>query len=320
MAGLPLLFLISYGWAKLSIIPKRKNRVPIRPRSRMSKNIFYVYYLRRPDKEDPLWPGADQPFYVGKGKNGQVNYHRKEAKKLLLCESKLNKNTIKIKMIHKLWKQGLDFTEEIILGGLTEKEAFDLEIEAILVYGRIDLGTGCLTNMTSGGEGVSGPSEEARQKIRENSKGNKVWLGRNHTEETKQKIRDNQMGRIPTEETRRRMTESHLGKKQPQETIEKRRVTMIGHLTTDEAKRKIGEANRGKRRTEEERQKMRDAKIGFVPWNKGRKDVYSIEALQKMSIAKTGKPSPRKGVPHTEDTKQKISDSLLKRSKTGEFV
>jgi len=30
---------------------------------------FYVYYLRRPDREDPLEPGRACPFYIGKGCN-----------------------------------------------------------------------------------------------------------------------------------------------------------------------------------------------------------------------------------------------------------
>ena len=41
---------------------------------------FYIYFLRRPDKEDSLEPGRACPFYVGKGSNGRVNEHLKEAK------------------------------------------------------------------------------------------------------------------------------------------------------------------------------------------------------------------------------------------------
>ena len=50
--------------------------------------------------------------------------------------------------------------------GLPEETAFDYEQRLILTYGRKDLGTGLLRNMTNGGEGVAGwvPDEEWRKK------------------------------------------------------------------------------------------------------------------------------------------------------------
>jgi hypothetical protein len=50
--------------------------------------------------------------------------------------------------------------------GLSEKTAFTYEQKLILTYGRKDLGTGLLRNMTNGGEGVAGwiPDEEWRKK------------------------------------------------------------------------------------------------------------------------------------------------------------
>ena len=51
--------------------------------------------------------------------------------------------------------------------GLTEQEAFNLERFLIALYGRLDLETGTLTNLTDGGEGSSGyvPTEETRAKM-----------------------------------------------------------------------------------------------------------------------------------------------------------
>lgn len=57
--------------------------------------------------------------------------------------------------------------------GLSEQTAFDYEEKLILFYGRKDLGTGLLRNMTNGGEGVSGwiPDAEWRTKKRESMLG-----------------------------------------------------------------------------------------------------------------------------------------------------
>jgi len=46
-------------------------------------------------------------------------------------------------------------------------------------------------------------------------------------------------------------------------------------------------------------------------WNKGRKNVYSQETLKKMSKAKLGKPSHRKGESLSKTTKNKIRITKL---------
>jgi hypothetical protein len=63
----------------------------------------------------------------------------------------------------------------ILKQNLTEAEAFRHEVYMIAVYGRKDLGTGILHNRTNGGEGGSGRivSEETRRKLSESTKGEK---------------------------------------------------------------------------------------------------------------------------------------------------
>jgi len=68
--------------------------------------------------------------------------------------------------------------------GLTEDEAFSLEKYYIAFYGRVDLNTGILRNLTDGGEGSAGvrPSQETRAKIGIASRGRKF------TQEHKDKL------------------------------------------------------------------------------------------------------------------------------------
>jgi hypothetical protein len=64
----------------------------------------------------------------------------------------------------------------ILKENLTEKEAFKHEVYMIAVFGRKDLGTGILRNMTNGGDGTSGLiiSDETKRKMSESGK-NKVF-------------------------------------------------------------------------------------------------------------------------------------------------
>lgn len=52
-------------------------------------------------------------------------------------------------------------------------------------------------------------------------------------------------------------------------------------------------------------------KDGFTPWNKGKKGVYTPEILAKLSSSQIARfkrmPTPNKGIPHTQETKRKMS-------------
>lgn len=118
-------------------------------------NIYYVYaYLREE---------GGNPFYIGMGKGDRLFDHLKEAKKDLNSKSGQHK----LNTIRKLLKEGKEPLIKIIQNNLSRKEAADLEIKLISVYGRQDLGTGILTNQTNGGDGNRGWSNEERQKVRD---------------------------------------------------------------------------------------------------------------------------------------------------------
>lgn len=90
----------------------------------------------------------------------------------------------------------------ILHENLDEKTALLYEEKLILFYGRKDLGTGLLHNMTNGGDGVSGwiPSKEWREKKSNSMKGeNNPFYGRKHTKETKDLISAKNKGKFSGE-------------------------------------------------------------------------------------------------------------------------
>ena len=114
---------------------------------------FHIYILRRPD---------GTPFYVGKGGRFRARIARHEAQARTLKRSR------KLSIIRGIWRAGCSVQYEVSSFHQEEREAFAEEIRLIASFGRIDTGTGILTNRTDGGDGPSGYShtESAKQKMR----------------------------------------------------------------------------------------------------------------------------------------------------------
>jgi hypothetical protein len=106
-----------------------------------SERRFYTYAYLREDRT---------PYYIGKG----------SGKRAFENEGRTCKRPPKERIL--LLKQNL-----------TEEEAFRHEIYMIAIFGRKDLGTGILRNLTAGGDGVSGyiVTEKRRKQISETTRG-----------------------------------------------------------------------------------------------------------------------------------------------------
>lgn len=217
-------------------------------------NNYYTYAYLRKDKT---------PYYIGKGKGNRIySTHRKV---------KLPKDKSRIIFL----KQNL-----------TEDEAFRHETYMISLFGRKDLGTGILRNLTDGGEGASGAviSEETKRKLREARK------SRIFSEETRKKI--SEAGKNRSEECRKKLSESSKGN-----------TNALGVIRSEETKKKISKAHKGKTLSEETKHKISNSLKGHIPWNKGKRcKSHSKEVKEKISESLRGKKN-------SEEHNRKISQS-----------
>ena len=144
------------------------------------------YYVYLHVKEDD-----GTVFYVGKGT------------KLRWCVS--NSRTLHWK--NTASKHGVIC--HIVAHNLTAEEALILEKKLIASYGRQDQKTGCLVNLTDGGDGVVNYvwTEEHRKKISE------AGMGRKHTDEFKQMVSKLHTGKVLSEETKAKISAKRKGTK-----------------------------------------------------------------------------------------------------------
>lgn len=231
---------------------------------------YYVYLYLKPD---------GTPFYVGKGREDRWKFHLAEAQK----KTTKDKNKLKINTIKKIVKQGKEPIVKFVDINISEEQAFELECFLINEIGRVDLGTGTLTNLTNGGEGTSGHkhTEESKQKIGESVKGvpkpesqkqalSELLLSGNHpifSDAARAKNRGGNhwaYGLVGSEHP-------SFGRKDTPEMIEAKRVRMLG--------RKMGVC------TEERRENIRKATTGVKKSN-----------TEKMKKPKRKSPCPRCGM------------------------
>ena len=172
-------------------------------------NMINKYYLYRHIKPN------GETFYIGISSNLKRPYEKKA-------------RTI-------LWKRIVNkygYEVQILKQDLSKEEACELEELLISWYGRIDIKTGILCNMTDGGEGVLNKSLETKQKISEAQKGEK-----NHRWGIKGELNP-QFGKPRSKEAIEKMKANHpdfSGKNNPN----------YGKKHSKETKDKIALAQRG---------------------------------------------------------------------------
>lgn len=139
---------------------------------------------------------------------------------------------------------------EIIHEGLTWEEACEYEVKYIKEFGRRDLGTGPLVNMTDGADGKVGYkfSEESKKKIGESNKGKLVgeknpFFGKKHPPELIAQIEETKKKNpwIPTPEQKEKWASQMRGRKIHDDDSKKRIVENMPHRRPIDVWKQTGE-------------------------------------------------------------------------------
>lgn len=231
----------------------------------------YVYTWTRPD--------TGEVFYVGLGRGNRD------------VTPKIH-NTVFMRIVAKLKRDGLNAVVERIADHLSVDEARALEISEIARIGRKHLGTGPLANLNAGGEGGADPSEETRQKISAAQRGGKHSL-----------------------EARARIRAANLGKVRSAETCERIGAAKRGVVHDPKTRAKIGDALRGKPLSVETRARMCEAQSNRSP-----------KTCAKISAALTGKPksdehkAKMRGIPKSSEHRAKLSASKVGKKPSADHM
>ncbi len=188
-----------------------------------------------------------QPFYIGISTNDKRAYSTRDRSKF--------------------WKRIVDkcgFEVEILFDNISYEMAIRKEIEFILLYGRKDLKSGILCNMTNGGEGLCGykfPDERKKYLSKKYSGELNPFYGKKHSPETIDKFK--YIAKNRTEETYKKISISNSNKIMPKETKLKISLATIGEKNhfygkkhSEETKLKISEMCKGRTRGEDIKHKM----------------------------------------------------------------
>ena len=165
---------------------------------------------------------------------------------------------------------------------------------------------------------------------------NKKWLNTSafpqiiHTQETKNKISKTKKGKSPA--WNKGIPHTKLQKKK----LKERHKGFRGRKHSNKTKKKISNLKKGIKFSQKHLTNLSKSHIGQIPWNKGKKGIYSKTTLKKISNAAKGREpwhkgktgvykkkqlkkmsermrgnTLRKGSTHTKEAKLKISNSKI---------
>jgi hypothetical protein len=184
----------------------------------MITSVFYVYEHWRLDR--------DECFYVGKGKGIRAYKMR-------------DRNAHHRAIMAKLSREGSGMEVRMVATGLTEDEAFALEVERIAFWREAGAD---LANRTDGGDGVSGlkMSDEAKAKMAA------AKLGTKQSPETIAKRIAPLVGRKQPRHAVEICAEKRRGKALSEEHKAKLSAAHMGKTVSDAARASLSAANKGK--------------------------------------------------------------------------
>jgi hypothetical protein len=237
---------------------------------------FYVYIYRDPRPRKKL-----APIYIGKGiaARRRADFHWNGT----------SKNTLFARILGKCRDLGLEPIIEIVAWFDDESAAFDLEIALIKKFGRRNLGLGPLTNLTDGGEGVSGQVFSAEHRAKMSA----ARLGKKLPDDQREKMIAGIRKKFADPEYKARWMETIQAANQTPEAREKQSIAMRVSTACLANLAALAKANLGSKRSPEIRAKMTAAQF---------KRFESLDERKKIGAAKAG-------TTHTAETKAKISAS-----------
>lgn len=210
--------------------------------------MAYVYRHIRLDK--------NEPFYIGIGSDSDDKYTR--------AYSKRRRN--------KIWESIVSRSEynvEILLDGITWEEACEKEKEFISLYGRIDLKSGILANLTNGGDGSLGVIQGLETRIKKSI---------------------SSKNRIMSDESKKKISDSKIGKKRPRYVSDKVSEGLkryyannpnprIGIPLTDATKKKLSDTMSGRPSPNLGKKMSQESKNKLSLYNKYEKNAVAIMVI-----------------------------------------
>jgi hypothetical protein len=204
---------------------------------------FYVYVYRDPRRGKKL-----QPVYIGKGTRRPERWRADEHWRDIRCT-----NRVLGRVLTKIRKSGLVPVIEIVGWFDDEQYAFKLERSLIALFGRRDIGTGSLCNLSEGGDGGGSGhvmSQEQKDKLSLALKGRTrpqppgtlaAHLGAKRTPEARAKMRAAKLGKRHTLEHRQRNSDAQRGRKQSPDVVTKREEKLSVVRADPEYHRRLSE-------------------------------------------------------------------------------